>query len=71
MGWSPSRITDDIDFGIGVRNYWTKHFPPDMPLYKIIKELDATFKAIDGVAGHVIRRKIELVLHDVRGAETS
>lgn len=67
-GWKFSKIDGDPNLGDGVKCYATKHFKSSLPKEKVLEELTAVARHLDGIYGDVIREKIELVIHDTRSS---
>lgn len=62
--WSFSCIDGDPLLGAGVKCYATNHFPKEMSVDAVIKELKNTVKSLQNEGVIVIRMKIELIIYD-------
>lgn len=66
-GWSFSAIAGDPDLGPGLKCYATRQFNRKYELSDIIFELNAVAEKLNYTSGiRVLRRKIEIVVHDNR-----
>lgn len=70
-GWTWSEITGDPDLGPGKKWYATKHFNVRKKIENVIAAVDSLASALarstPGMGRIlVLRRKVELVVHDVR-----
>lgn len=66
--WTYSEINGDPDLGPGTRCYLTKHYKHDTPLDSIVSDLSDMLTEINifNIPFTKIRRKIELVMYDIR-----
>jgi hypothetical protein len=65
-GWVYSMIENDIILGHGSKHYATQHFNRDFTVPEVVQLLDITADMLQALGFKIIRRKVELVLHDVR-----
>lgn len=70
MGWSFSAINGDPDLGPGLKCYATRQFNTKHPKEDVIKWLDEAAKVLYNNKITVLRRKVELVIHDDRSPIT-
>lgn len=66
IGWKYSCIEDDIILGKGHKSYATIHYPAKRPFEEVMTSLMDAVNALFIRDVDVLRRKIELVLHDVK-----
>lgn len=69
LGWKFSSIYGDIVFGETVKCYATHHFHGGKPAEEVLNTLNLVADILAGKGAKVIRRKIELVIHDDRSSK--
>lgn len=66
LHWKFSAIDGDPSLGVGVKCYATAHFNERMGDVAVLKTLNAVADKLYEQGAQVVRRKIELVIHDTR-----
>lgn len=69
--WSYSEITGDIVLGKQNWCYFTRHIHASTPVHSVIEVLNEACDYLIKTGATVIRRKVELVLHDEKSAPKS
>lgn len=64
--WTFSAIDNDIVLGKGTKLYATRHFKASMPRAHVIHLLDEAVRVVRECNIVVLRKKVELVVHDVK-----
>lgn len=66
LGWKYSAINGDPDLGPGMKCYATKQFNAKHPPEDIVKWLDKAAAILYDSDIKILRRKVEMVIHDNR-----
>lgn len=68
IGWAFSCIDSDIDLGAGIKCYATKQFNADkFTKEQVVKFVEEAADALQAASNFkIMRRKVELVVYDVR-----